>query len=162
MLTIAVIDWLIDCSYGQKQPEVRSNIQWININPGLFPPPRVTYENWITPNAYPSQWFIYNLFITIYSIAWLIFLNQYMLVALCDCAAYFVSLVLLCVLWTRISVYTPAVQWSPRRHHCAVFFNNYIWVLGGRARELVDFSEARWESLSVKVSVVNDGILTGR
>jgi hypothetical protein len=33
------------------------------------------------------------------------------------------------------------VMWSPRRHHASVMFNGFIWVLGGRARELVDFSE---------------------
>lgn len=34
-------------------------------------------------------------------------------------------------------------MWSPRRHHAAVSFGGYIYVLGGRARELIDFSEYR-------------------
>jgi hypothetical protein len=36
-----------------------------------------------------------------------------------------------------------SVMWSPRRHHAAVYFNNYIWVLGGRARELSEIEEIR-------------------
>jgi hypothetical protein len=38
---------------------------------------------------------------------------------------------------------TNALQWSPRRHHAALFFNGYIWVMGGRAREFVDLAEER-------------------
>lgn len=34
-----------------------------------------------------------------------------------------------------------AVQWSPRRHHAAVYFKNQIWVMGGRARELHEIPE---------------------
>jgi hypothetical protein len=29
------------------------------------------------------------------------------------------------------------VQWSPRRHHAGVYFQGYMWILGGRAREFV-------------------------
>eukprot|EP00606_Chrysophyceae_sp_TOSAG23-5_P001461 GSChrysophyteH2.ASY1.ANO1.245.1 assembled CDS len=36
-----------------------------------------------------------------------------------------------------------AVHWSPRRHHAAVYFNNYIYVMGGRAREFKVMSEER-------------------
>lgn len=32
-------------------------------------------------------------------------------------------------------------MWSPRRHHASVFFNGFMWILGGRARELVEYSE---------------------
>jgi hypothetical protein len=35
------------------------------------------------------------------------------------------------------------VQWSPRRHHASVVFKGYIYVLGGRAREFVEYSETR-------------------
>lgn len=38
--------------------------------------------------------------------------------------------------------YQYKVQWSPRRHHAATFFKGYIWVLGGRARELADLPES--------------------
>ena len=34
-------------------------------------------------------------------------------------------------------------MWSPRRHHASVLFNGYIYVMGGRARELVEYSENR-------------------
>ena len=36
-----------------------------------------------------------------------------------------------------------STQWSPRRHHQAVYFNNVMYVLGGRAREFTEFSESR-------------------
>lgn len=36
---------------------------------------------------------------------------------------------------------TSQVMWSPRRHHGAISFKGYMYVLGGRARELVEFSE---------------------
>lgn len=35
------------------------------------------------------------------------------------------------------------VHWSPRRFHAGVFFKNYLWVLGGRARECVELPEIR-------------------
>ncbi|CAM9247287.1 unnamed protein product, partial [Ectocarpus fasciculatus] len=35
------------------------------------------------------------------------------------------------------------VQWSPRRFHAGVFFNDYIWVFGGRAREAIEMPEDR-------------------
>lgn len=35
------------------------------------------------------------------------------------------------------------VQWSPRRHHASVVFKGFIYVFGGRARELVEYPEAR-------------------
>jgi hypothetical protein len=38
--------------------------------------------------------------------------------------------------------YQYEVQWSPRRGHAAVFFKGYIWVLGGRARELAELPES--------------------
>lgn len=34
-------------------------------------------------------------------------------------------------------------MWSPRRHHAALFFNGYLWVLGGRAREVMDLPRTR-------------------
>lgn len=37
----------------------------------------------------------------------------------------------------------PTVMWSPRRNHAGIFFNNYIWVMGGRAREFVALPEDR-------------------
>ena len=36
-----------------------------------------------------------------------------------------------------------AVHWSPRRHHGAVYFKNYIYLMGGRAREFVILPEER-------------------
>ena len=38
--------------------------------------------------------------------------------------------------------YQYEVQWSPRRHHAATYFKGYLWVLGGRARELSDLPES--------------------
>ena len=35
----------------------------------------------------------------------------------------------------------PVAQWSPRRDHASVYFNGYIWVMGGRAREFVEIPE---------------------
>jgi hypothetical protein len=35
------------------------------------------------------------------------------------------------------------VQWSPRRFAQALFFKDYIWVMGGRARESVQLPESR-------------------
>lgn len=36
------------------------------------------------------------------------------------------------------STYTQTdIQWSPRRHAAGVYFNGYMWVMGGRAREFV-------------------------
>ena len=37
----------------------------------------------------------------------------------------------------------PVAQWSPRRNHASVFFNGYIWVMGGRAREFTEIAEER-------------------
>ena len=34
-------------------------------------------------------------------------------------------------------------MWSPRRHHAAIFFKEKLWILGGRAREFIDFGEYR-------------------
>ncbi|CAM9660041.1 unnamed protein product, partial [Phaeothamnion confervicola] len=34
-------------------------------------------------------------------------------------------------------------MWAPRRDHCAAVINNVVYVLGGRARELQDYSRAR-------------------
>ena len=36
---------------------------------------------------------------------------------------------------------TQTVMWSPRRHHAGLFFNGYLWVMGGRAREFVALPE---------------------
>lgn len=36
-----------------------------------------------------------------------------------------------------------AVHWSPRRHHGAVYFNGYIYLMGGRAREFQVLTEER-------------------
>lgn len=36
----------------------------------------------------------------------------------------------------------PATQWSPRRHHASVYFQGYLWVMGGRAREFVTLAES--------------------
>jgi hypothetical protein len=44
---------------------------------------------------------------------------------------------------TYCSGETPRVQWSPRRHHGGVYFNGEMYILGGRAREFVRFSENR-------------------
>lgn len=35
------------------------------------------------------------------------------------------------------------IQWSPRRHAAGVFFDGYLWVLGGRAREFVPLSHEK-------------------
>jgi hypothetical protein len=35
------------------------------------------------------------------------------------------------------------VMWSPRRHHGGVYFNGYVYIMGGRAREIKQFSEER-------------------
>jgi hypothetical protein len=35
------------------------------------------------------------------------------------------------------------VHWSPRRHHAAVYFNGYIYLMGGRAREFMELPEDR-------------------
>jgi len=35
------------------------------------------------------------------------------------------------------------VMWSPRRNHAGLYFNGYLWVFGGRAREFVDLPEER-------------------
>ena len=41
------------------------------------------------------------------------------------------------------AVPAPPVQWSPRRHHAALYFNGLLWVFGGRAREFIDLPEIR-------------------
>ena len=38
---------------------------------------------------------------------------------------------------------TANILWSPRRHHAAVYMNEYIYVMGGRAREFVDYKRER-------------------
>ena len=35
------------------------------------------------------------------------------------------------------------VQWSPRRNHAAVFFNGYMYIMGGRCREFEELTEDR-------------------
>jgi hypothetical protein len=34
-------------------------------------------------------------------------------------------------------------MWSPRRNHAGLYFNGYLWIFGGRAREFVDLPEER-------------------
>lgn len=41
------------------------------------------------------------------------------------------------------ATWNQPIMWSPRRHHVSCTFNNLIWVMGGRAREIVEFSEDR-------------------
>lgn len=41
------------------------------------------------------------------------------------------------------NTFQGSVQWSPRRHHASVYFNGYMWVFGGRAREFVELAESR-------------------
>lgn len=40
---------------------------------------------------------------------------------------------------------TDSTQWSPRRHHGAIYFDGYLWVMGGRARELQEYDRQRYE-----------------
>lgn len=51
--------------YNQKLPEVRSQLTWVQVSPGLLPPPGKTYDQWIRcqaffqtkcTDAYSSQW----------------------------------------------------------------------------------------------------------
>lgn len=37
----------------------------------------------------------------------------------------------------------PNTMWSPRRHHAGVYFDGYLWIMGGRAREFIYFPEHR-------------------
>ena len=37
----------------------------------------------------------------------------------------------------------PPVMWSPRRHHTGLYFNGFLWVFGGRAREFIELPEIR-------------------
>lgn len=34
-------------------------------------------------------------------------------------------------------------MWSPRRHHAGLYFDNKLWIFGGRAREFVELQESR-------------------
>lgn len=107
----------------------RSTLEWVRESPGLFPPLRMSYDTWVLCEQYFNQ-------------------SKYLLAREATCQGSD----------------SRSVQWSPRRHHAAVVFKGYIYVLGdtsltvsfilypdydmnhcqyvgGRARELIDYSE---------------------
>lgn len=112
-----------DQARHQKIPRVYSSMTWKMIQPGLAPRPGVPYEDWIicdpyfagTNNKYSQKRVEMN------------------------CCTPENPEQSECVLDT--------IQWSPRRHHASVSMVvdglEYLFVMGGRAREFVDYKEEK-------------------
>ncbi len=107
--------------YGRKIPKVASQATWTQVTAGGTPPPGTTYDQYIICEK-PFIAAKYEALRAFYE---------------CDQKA------------TGPSNSTLSTIWSPRRHQASVFFQGYLWVLGGRAREFVELAESRYHLLSM-------------